>query len=109
MKKPRSRDRTSTRDPGASAESLFTQPHRRAVLNERLLGSGGYHSLITDRYTYVEYKTGETELYDRQNDPYQLRSIHSTASPALLDRLRTRLVSLKACAGQSCRTGEDPP
>jgi N-acetylglucosamine-6-sulfatase len=90
--------------------NTLTERWRTAVLNEQLLGSRGYHSLITGRYTYVEYdKTGEMELYDRQNDPYQLQSIHSTASPALLDRLRTRLASLTACAGQSCRTGEDPP
>ena len=84
------------------------QSWRTAVLNEKP-GGGGYHSLITNQYTYVEYKTGERELYDRQQDPYQLSSIHRTASPALLDSLHSRLALLKACAGQSCRTGEDTP
>jgi N-acetylglucosamine-6-sulfatase len=84
------------------------QSWRTAVLNEKP-GGGGYHSLITTRYTYVEYKTGERELYDRQQDPYQLSSIHRTASPALLDSLHSRLALLKACAGQSCRTSEDTP
>jgi N-acetylglucosamine-6-sulfatase len=89
--------------------STPSQSWRTAVLNEKPLGSGGYYSLITDRYTYVEYKTGERELYDRQEDPYQLSSIHRTASPALLDSLHARLALLKACAGQSCRTREDTP
>jgi N-acetylglucosamine-6-sulfatase len=84
------------------------QSWRTAILNEKPVG-GGYHSLITNRYTYVEYKTGERELYDRQQDPYQLSSIHGTASPALLDSLHSRLALLKACAGQSCRTREDTP
>jgi arylsulfatase A-like enzyme len=88
--------------------STPTQSWRTAVLNEKP-GGGGYFSLITDRYTYVEYKTGERELYDRQQDPYQLSSIHLTASPALLDSLHARLAQLKACAGQSCQTGEDTP
>jgi N-acetylglucosamine-6-sulfatase len=89
--------------------STPTQSWRTAVLNEKPLGSSGYHSLITNRYTYVEYKTGERELYDRQEDPYQLRSIDRTASPALLDSLHARLALLKACAGQSCRMREDTP
>lgn len=89
--------------------STPTQSWRTAVLNERALGRGGYYSLITNRYTYVEYKTGERELYDRQQDPYQLSSIHRTASPALLDSLSARLALLKACAGQTCRTREDTP
>jgi N-acetylglucosamine-6-sulfatase len=89
--------------------STPTQSWRTAVLNEKPLGSSGYHSLITNRYTYVEYKTGERELYDRRQDPYQLESIHRTASGALLDSLRARLALLKACAGQSCRTREDIP
>ena len=89
--------------------STPTQSWRTAVLNEKPLGSSGYHSLITNRYTYVEYKTGERELYDRQEDPYQLRSIDRTASPALLDSLHARLALLKAYAGQSCRMREDTP
>jgi N-acetylglucosamine-6-sulfatase len=86
------------------------QSWRTAVLNEKLLGIKGYHALITNRYTYLEHiKTGERELYDRRNDPYQLNSIHRTASRALRDSLRARLAPLKACAGQSCRTSEDTP
>jgi N-acetylglucosamine-6-sulfatase len=89
--------------------STPTESWRTAVLNERALGTLGYYSLITNRYTYVEYKTGERELYDRQQDPYQLSSIHRTASPSLLDSLHARVALLKACAGQSCRTSEDIP
>jgi N-acetylglucosamine-6-sulfatase len=92
---------------------------RTALLNERPLAGGyqegrripipAYHALITNRYTYVEYETGERELYNRQEDPYQLESIHKTADPALLQALHARLMTLKACAGKSCEAAENGP
>ncbi|WP_158969927.1 sulfatase [Paraglaciecola sp. L3A3] len=36
----------------------------------------------TDRYSYVVIKTGETELYDNINDPYQLKNLHPSDIPA---------------------------
>ena len=36
------------------------------------------------RYTYVEYGTGERELYDLEKDPFQLANQARTADPALL-------------------------
>jgi N-acetylglucosamine-6-sulfatase len=92
---------------------------RTALLNERPLAGGyqegrripipAYHALITNRYTYVEYETGERELYNRQEDPYQLESIHKTADPALLQALHARVMTLKACAGKSCEAAENGP
>ena len=84
---------------------------RTAVLNERPAKTRHpvpvYYAVMTQRYTYVEYATGEKELYDRQDDPYQLRSIHRTADLSLLSDLHGRLRSLKGCAAESCRRAED--
>ena len=55
------------------------------------------------RWLYVEYQTGDRELYDLQNDPFELRSLH--AAPALAtvrQDLARRLARLRACAGRSC-------
>jgi arylsulfatase A-like enzyme len=57
-------------------------------------------------YTYVEYVTGERELYDLSNDPDELNNITRTADPALLAALHQRLDDLRRCAGDSCRGAE---
>ncbi len=61
----------------------------------------------TDEYKYIEYSTGEKELYDLSSDPFELDSIHKTADPALLRDLKSRLQALKNCEGDSCRAAED--
>ncbi len=72
--------------------------------NARLFEGWGYHvgvfgvwaALRTDAWKFVEYPTGETELYDLVNDPYELNSQH--ANPArrwILNQLRTQLDALK--------------
>lgn len=95
---------------------------RTAIMNERPLTDvvpvPPYHAVITERYTYVEYDTGEKELYDRIADPYEMNSLHNTADPTLLESLHTRLQALEGCAGhspdssnppESCSTAEDTP
>ena len=61
----------------------------------------------TARYNYVEYGTGEKELYDLTVDPQELTNFHTSASPALLSNLKTRLDALKSCAGAGCKVAED--
>lgn len=63
--------------------------------------------LRTSRYNYVEYGTGERELYDLNADPTDLTSIHASASPALLSNLRARLDALRGCSGAGCRSAEN--
>jgi N-acetylglucosamine-6-sulfatase len=84
---------------------------RTAVLNVRPPGgdlpcSRVYNAIMTQKYTYVEYCNGDKELYDRTADPYQLQSIHKTASSTTLTNLHNRLQSLKGCATTSCRKAE---
>jgi hypothetical protein len=58
---------------------------------------------------YIEYPTGESELYDLQQDPYQLQNIASTARPELVRELALRLQELHGCSGAECREIEDQP
>lgn len=67
------------------------------------VGIPTYRALRTDRYLYVEYDTGEKQLYDLSTDPNELHNRAATADAALLGRLSTRLARLAGCAGASCR------
>lgn len=59
--------------------------------------------------SYVEYNTGEIELYNIKNDPYQLNNLASTADPKLLQQFAQRVKQLATCKAAGCRTIEDAP
>lgn len=89
-------------------------PWRTAVMNERPVNAGHgitpYHAIITERHTYAEYTNGDRELYDRETDPYQLRSLHKDPdTQALRDNFSGRLAALKTCEAELCRAAEDAP
>jgi N-acetylglucosamine-6-sulfatase len=101
---------------GRSLLPLLTGPGRewgRDILLER--GPGGnllegrlYTAIRTPRYVYAEYSSGERELYDLQEDPYELTSRHD--DPEYLEvrlELARRLAQLRDCAGVTCRRGPD--
>lgn len=90
--------------------SLLAPPPRgqRALLLEigpRFRGEYvTYHAVRTGRYKYIEYATGERELYDLRADPYELESRHD--DPRYADvrrRLAAELAELVDCQGTSCR------
>ncbi|HJV68340.1 sulfatase [Ideonella sp.] len=62
-----------------------------------------------DGHSYVEYETGEFELYDNTVDPYQLTNIYTTAPTDLKTRLAGWLGTLKASAGANLRAAERAP
>jgi len=68
-----------------------------------------WEAIRTDTHKYVEYDNGDVELYDLQNDPYELESIHQSADPALVEDLKARLEALKSCSGEGCREAENAP
>ncbi len=70
-------------------------------------GMPAFAGLRTTDYTYVEYVTGEKELYDLKNDPYQLQNLASKADTTLLKQLSARLAELRKCAAATCRTVEN--
>jgi N-acetylglucosamine-6-sulfatase len=63
-------------------------------------------ALRTKQYLFVEYKTGEHELYDLQSDPYQINNIYDAAPVGLLRRLNAHLDSLRQCEQEGCRSAE---
>lgn len=65
-----------------------------------------YKMVRTQRYAYVEYSTGERELYDVVADPYQEKNIRGTR-PEVEARLARGLDALRACKGQACRDAEN--
>jgi N-acetylglucosamine-6-sulfatase len=68
-----------------------------------------YSALRTQRYLYVEYVTGERELYDIEADPFQLNNIQASADRPLLHRLSDILQKLRNCGGTECQTAETQP
>jgi N-acetylglucosamine-6-sulfatase len=72
-------------------------------------GTGGdqaipdFFGVRTAQHTYVEYATGERELYDLQADPYQLDNGIDDAPRDLVRRLADRTAALQGCRGASCR------
>ena len=60
----------------------------------------------TERYLFVEYKTGEHELYDLKKDPYQLENYYDRAPEDLIERLNDQLDALRQCEAEDCRTAE---
>ncbi len=71
--------------------------------------SAQFDAIRTAAWTYVEYGTGERELYDLARDPHQLDNVVETADPALVAALAARLAELRTCEGAECRRLEDLP
>src|SRR5215217_6746794 len=66
-----------------------------------------FEAIRTESHKYIEYDNGDVELYDLQNDPYELESLYESADPALVEDLKARLEALKSCSGEGCREAED--
>ncbi len=69
-----------------------------------------FQGLHTKDLVYVEYVgTGEREMYNLHDDPYEQTSIAGTANPNLVSRLASWLDALRTCAGETCRDAENRP
>jgi N-acetylglucosamine-6-sulfatase len=68
-----------------------------------------YAGLITKETSYLEYNSGEKELYDLKVDPYQLQNIYQDADPALKENLARRLGALRTCEETACVAAENSP
>jgi N-acetylglucosamine-6-sulfatase len=103
-------DVAGTRAPGAEGRSLVplltssTGPWRRDFLLEHLGARGAliptYCGIRSTTHTYVQYVTGEEEIYDLAEDPYQLENL---AREPLLRR------SLVAFRGRTRSLCNPPP
>ncbi len=91
-------------------------PRGRAVLIQGFEfrpSSPPYRAVHTGSAVYVEWLTGERELYDLVADPFQLDNLADQASAAALRaRLEALLRELEDCAGPQCAevgSDLDPP
>jgi N-acetylglucosamine-6-sulfatase len=79
----------------------------RDILIENGRGANGvptYRGIRTYRYLYIDHRTtGEYELYDLVEDPYQLQSVDGHERYAKVQRdLASRLRELTHCVGVQC-------
>ncbi|HEX7587610.1 MAG TPA: sulfatase [Anaerolineae bacterium] len=98
-------------DPGL-LEPLDRTDQRKAALpkdKRKAAGVPPLRGVRLQNMSYVEYNTGEKELYDLQADPYQLNNLISKADPRLLQILAARVEQLAGCKAATCRTAEDAP
>jgi arylsulfatase A-like enzyme len=65
--------------------------------------------LRTETYKYVEYGTGEREVYDLRKDPDELLNLQDRVPRAWLDQISKRARALGSCKGESCRQLEAQP
>jgi N-acetylglucosamine-6-sulfatase len=91
-----------------------TQPpedqRRASPLDEAPLqnaGRPGLQAVRTQDHLYVEYETGESELYDLKQDPYQLDNTYEDAGLDSLWRFEGWLEALRGCEGEECRAAEN--
>ena len=95
---------------GRSLLELLADPGAewgRDILIENGKGANGvpaYRGIRTYRFLYVEHRTtGEYELYDLANDPFELQSLDGREEYAKVQRdLRSRLRELVSCVGVDC-------
>ncbi len=88
---------------GRSLEPLLSGDEvawRSALLTEHPCAGyqPGYAALRTREVSYIEWETGDRELYRLGADPYQLENVVASASDEELGSLHDHLEVLKGCA-----------
>jgi N-acetylglucosamine-6-sulfatase len=66
-----------------------------------------FRALREEDVLYVEYETGERELYNLRKDPFQLSNLVREAGKPLLRAYSRQLQALSSCAGQDCQALEN--
>jgi N-acetylglucosamine-6-sulfatase len=84
-------------------------PWRSEVLLEAAGGGSppSYVAVRTETHKYVEYQTGDRELYDLEADPYEMDNLPETNDDSLVQELKAKLDALRECTGDGCREAED--
>jgi arylsulfatase A-like enzyme len=90
-------------------EQLIRQSEFNGLTPAELEQTAVFNGIRTSDMMYVEYGSGERELYDMRTDPLQLDNTIGDADPALVAALSDRLAALARCTGEECRRLEDLP
>jgi N-acetylglucosamine-6-sulfatase len=88
----------------------YEDSRRSSLLDRPTLKDAGRPGLVavrTQDRLYVEYETGESELYNLRKDPYQLNNVYEDTELKSLWRLKEWLDALRDCVGEECRIAED--
>ena len=90
--------------PWPRSHGHLVEPRDDPVL-ERYAPIPDYDAVRTTRYLYVEYATGERELYDTRVDPEEIHNLAGT-QPSLEHALAVRITHLQSCRGATCRIAD---
>jgi arylsulfatase A-like enzyme len=71
--------------------------------------SGRWWLLREGNLVFILRENGTKELYTMGTDPYQERSTHRTADPALIERLLTKVKEMRVASGEKRRQLEAAP
>ncbi|MCC6298418.1 MAG: sulfatase-like hydrolase/transferase [Anaerolineales bacterium] len=83
---------------GLSFVGLFDQnaEWREGILIEGWPGRGVYSAFHTERYVYAETEGDLSELYDLENDPYQMTNLVNDPNySAIIEDLKAKLIAAK--------------
>ena len=97
--------RLLTGDVQPSEQAGRASPLQRSSVKEA--GRPAFEAVRTRNHLYVEYETGESELYDLQKDPYELDNVYEETDLDSLWRFEGWLEVLRDCAGEECLAAED--
>jgi arylsulfatase A-like enzyme len=89
--------------PASSESSEILEPE------EASSGYPAHRGLRTPGFKYVEYGTGEREVYDLKKDPDERLNLRDQVSKAWLANLSKLVKALASCKGASCREIEARP
>ncbi len=90
-------------------EQLVRQSKFTSLTSQDLDQAAVFNGIRTADLAYVEYDSGERELYDVRTDPFQLDNVAGEADPALLAALSQHVAQLAQCTADLCRQLEDLP
>jgi arylsulfatase A-like enzyme len=97
-------------DPDQAGRDGHTR--HREIRDAMLLNRGAeipdYQALRTAHRVYVQYSTGDRELYDLRRDPDEIDNLAGT-KPRLEHEMAERIAQLARCGGRGCRIAEDEP
>jgi N-acetylglucosamine-6-sulfatase len=100
--------------PGVTQDGMplqgFAENPGRERGRELSIEAGGFSGVRTQRFIYLEYfskqDNGFQEMYDLQNDPYELQNVASDPRyAAARGALAARLAKIRGCAGEACVAG----